>query len=81
MRRKKSLLAVALGFSLVAGLAPVGHIGSAGAVVEWELVDENLSLGMNGVSPHVEKTANGDRVWRSDGPTGTAVSLCSEAGS
>jgi hypothetical protein len=78
---KKSLLAAALGFSLVAGLAPVGHIGSAGAVVEWELVDENLSLGMNGVSPHVEKTANGDRVWRSDGPTGTAVSLCSEAGS
>ena len=78
MRIKKSILAVALGFSLVAGFA---QVPTAGAVVEWELVDENLSLGMNGVSPHVEKTANGDRVWRSDGPTGTAVSLCSEAGS
>ena len=52
------------------------------AVVEWELVDDSVSLGMNGVSPHVEKTANGDRVWRSDlVPGGTAVSLCSESGS
>ncbi|NBX13029.1 MAG: hypothetical protein EBR06_04310, partial [Acidimicrobiia bacterium] len=50
--------------------------------MQWELIDDSVSLGMNGVSPHVEKTASGDRVWRSDMvPGGTAVSLCSEAGS
>ena len=67
-----------LGSILVASLVT---IQPANAVVEWELVDDSVSLGMNGVSPHVEKTANGDRVWRSDMvPGGTAVSLCSEAG-
>jgi len=81
MRRKKSLLAVVLGFSLVVGLAPVGHIGSAGAVVEWTLTEDAVSLGLTGVSPHVERTGNADRVFRSDGPIGTAVSLCSDAGS
>jgi len=82
MRRKKSLLAIALGFSLVAGLAPVGHIGSAGAVVEWTLTEDAVSLGLTGVSPHVERTGNADRVFRSDMvPSGTAVSLCSDAGS
>jgi hypothetical protein len=35
---------------------------------------------MQGVSPHVERVAAGDRVWRSDGPDGTAVSLCTDAG-
>ena len=50
------------------------------AVVEWELIEESVSLGMNGVSPHVEKVAGGDRVWRSDGPSGTEVSLCTDAG-
>jgi len=54
---------------------------SAQAVVEWQLTDDAVSLGMNGVSPHVEKTASGDRVWRSDMvPAGTAVSLCNDAG-
>ncbi len=55
---------------------------TANAVVEWELKDESVSLGMNGVSPHVEKTASGDRVFRSDMvPAGTAVSMCNDAGS
>jgi hypothetical protein len=36
---------------------------------------------MNGASPHVEKTASGDRVFRSDMvPSGTAVSMCTDAG-
>jgi len=74
--RKVSLaIALALVVSIVS-LQP------ANAVVQWELIDDSVSLGMNGVSPHVEKTASGDRVWRSDMvPGGTAVSLCSEAGS
>ena len=55
--------------------------GSAQAVVEWQLTDDAVSLGMNGASPHVEKTASGDRVFRSDMvPSGTAVSMCTDAG-
>ena len=54
---------------------------SAQAVVEWQLTDDAVSLGMNGASPHVEKTASGDRVFRSDMvPSGTAVSMCTDAG-
>jgi hypothetical protein len=50
-------------------------------VVEWQLTDDAVSLGMNGASPHVEKTASGDRVFRSDMvPSGTAVSMCTDAG-
>ena len=79
MRIKKSLLATALSFSLVAGLAPVP---TASAVVVWALAEDAVSLGLNGVSPHVERTGNADRVFRSDMvPSGTAVSLCSDAGS
>lgn len=54
---------------------------SAQAVVKWQLTDDAVSLGMNGASPHVEKTASGDRVFRSDMvPSGTAVSMCTDAG-
>lgn len=54
--------------------------GSAGAVQGSTFTDDPVSLGMTGVSPHVERTAAGDRVWRSDGPAGTNVSLCTDAG-
>ena len=50
--------------------------GTAGAVQGSTFTDDSVSLGMTGVSPHVERTATGDRVWRSDGPAGTNVSLC-----
>ena len=54
---------------------------SAQAVVEWQLTDDAVSLGMNGASPHVERTASVDRVFRSDMvPSGTAVSMCTDAG-
>lgn len=65
---------------VISGMVFGGSVGSTSAVVEWELVEESVSLGMNGVSPHVEKVAAGDRVWRSDGPSGTEVSLCTDAG-
>jgi hypothetical protein len=64
----------------LAVLATLATTRTTHAVVEWELTDDPVSLGMSGVSPHVEKTASGDRVWRSDGPSGTVVSICSEAG-
>lgn len=50
------------------------------AADKWVLTTDNVSLGMNGVSPHVEKTGEIDRVWRSDGPSGTVASDCNAAG-
>ncbi|NDC91398.1 MAG: hypothetical protein EB089_06035, partial [Acidimicrobiia bacterium] len=73
MRIKKSLLATALGFSLVAGLA---QVPTAGAVVEWALTEDAVSLGLTGVSPHVERTGNADRLWYPGGLAGTAVADC-----
>lgn len=76
MTKKPFILSVLVSLSLLA--LPVSPTN---AVVQWELIDESVSLGMNGVSPHVERTAGGDRVWRSDMvPAGTAVSLCNDAG-
>jgi ribosomal protein S27E len=66
--------------AVVASFAVQATGPSVGAVVEWEFVEESVSLGMSGVSPHVEKVAGGDRVWRSGVPGGTAVSLCTDAG-
>jgi len=76
MQRKRRITAT----MCLAVLATLATTRTTHAVVEWELTDDPVSLGMNGVSPHVEKTASGDRVWRSDGPSGTVVSICSEAG-
>ncbi|NQW67703.1 MAG: hypothetical protein HQ454_00210 [Acidimicrobiaceae bacterium] len=71
------LRGIPLALLLVVGLPHA----SAQAVVEWQLTDDAVSLGINGVSPHVEKTAGGDRVFRSDMvPSGTAVSMCNDAG-
>jgi hypothetical protein len=74
---------VKLGVVAAVAVALISLVSSANvsAVVEWEFVEESVSLGMSGVSPHVEKVAGGDRVWRSDMvPAGTAVSLCTDAG-
>ena len=77
MRIKKSLLAVAIGFSLVAGFV---QVPTAGAVVEWALTEDAVSLGLTGVSPHVERTGNADRLWYPGGLAGTAVADCNDAG-
>lgn len=77
MRIKKSLLATALGFSLLAGLT---QVPTAGAVVEWALTEDAVSLGLTGVSPHVERTGNADRLWYPGGLAGTAVADCNDAG-
>jgi hypothetical protein len=74
--RFRRIGAVAMVVAVIAGMG----VQSTSAVVEWELIDDMVALGMNGVSPHVEKTATGDRVWRSDGPAGTEVSMCNDAG-
>jgi hypothetical protein len=46
----------------------------------WSMQVDTVSLGMTGVSPHVERINGVDRVWRSDGPGGTRASDCNEAG-
>ena len=51
------------------------------AAVSWSFSEDSVSLGLSGVSPHVEKTGAVDRLWYSGGPAGTAVADCSDAGS
>ena len=58
---------------LLAGLAVPAQAAT------WRL-DNVTPTSMTGVSPHVEKTARGDLVFRSDGPSGTTVALCTDAG-
>ncbi|MSZ67858.1 MAG: hypothetical protein F2712_04230, partial [Actinobacteria bacterium] len=36
---------------------------TASALVEWALAEDSVSLGLTGVSPHVERTGNADRLW------------------
>jgi hypothetical protein len=50
---------------------------------EWTMTEDagvHLKMNMSGVSPHVERLNGVDRVWRSDGPTGTVASDCNEEG-
>lgn len=76
MRFKKSFLATILSFSLVASLTPSQ---TASALVEWGLTEDAVSLGLTGVSPHVERTGNADRLWYPS-LAGTIVSDCTDAG-
>lgn len=46
----------------------------------WNMQVDPVTLGMTGVSPHVERINGVDRVWRSDGPGGTRASDCNDAG-
>ena len=62
-------------------LVVVGGACSAGDAAAASFTDDGVNLGMTGVSPHVERIGSIDRVWRSDGPQGTAVSDCTDAGS
>ncbi|NDG69519.1 MAG: hypothetical protein EBX48_05215, partial [Actinobacteria bacterium] len=50
---------------------------------EWSMTEDmglHLKMNINGVSPHVERLNGVDRVWRSDGPTGTVASDCTDDG-
>jgi len=74
---RKSLFVSAV---LAALLATVISTQPAHAVVEWSLTEEAVSLGLTGVSPHVERTGNADRLWYPGGLAGTAVADCNDAG-
>ncbi|GBL21787.1 hypothetical protein EMGBS4_18470 [Acidimicrobiaceae bacterium] len=51
----------------------------ASALVEWALAEDAVALGLTGVSPHVERTGNADRLWYPS-LAGTIVSDCTDAG-
>ena len=46
----------------------------------WEFSEDSVNLGIDAVSPHVERTNGSDRVWYPSIPS-TAVVDCNEAGS
>lgn len=76
MSRRLAPLAVAAAVALAVVALPVAP---AGAASSWRL-DQVTATAMTGVSPHVERTANGDLVFRSDGPSGTTVARCDDTG-
>jgi hypothetical protein len=67
-----------LGIPILAGLLTASLVAPAHAA-SWK-IEGPVATNMGGVSPHVERTARGDLVFRSDGPAGTSVSLCTDAG-
>jgi len=73
---RKSLFVSAV---LAALLATVISTQPAHALVEWSLTEDAVSLGLTGVSPHVERTGNADRLWYPS-LAGTIVSDCTDAG-
>lgn len=67
-------------FVALAGITALALATAPSAsAASWKL-DGASSTGLTGVSPHVERTPRGDIVFRSDGPTGTAVALCTDSG-
>lgn len=69
---RSAVLLAATGL-LLAGVNAPAHAAN------WRL-DNPTTTTMTGVSPHVERTARGDLVFRSDGPSGTTVALCTDTG-
>ena len=70
----------AWGFTVATMLAiAFTPLHTASAVVEWALAEDAVSLGLTGVSPHVERTGNADRLWYPS-LAGTIVSDCTDAG-
>lgn len=59
------------------------NLFSTANAADWVMSEDaglQLKMGMSGVSPHVERLNGIDRIWRSDGPTGTVVSDCNDDG-
>lgn len=54
--------------------------GTVSAASTWEFSEDSVSLGINAVSPHVERTNGNDRVWYPSLPS-TAVVDCNDSGS
>ena len=74
---RKSAYGFAVATMLAISFTP---LHTASALVEWALAEDSVSLGLTGVSPHVERTGNADRLWYPSGLAGTAVADCNDAG-
>jgi hypothetical protein len=80
MKTGTKRLVSALAASALAGVMLIAPSQAAFAK-SWSFSEDSVSLGLKGVSPHVQKTSKGDRLWRSDMvPTGTAVTICDSSG-
>ena len=73
---RKSAYGFAVATMLAISFTP---LHTASALVEWALAEDAVSLGVTGVSPHVERTGNADRLWYPS-LAGTIVSDCTDAG-
>jgi len=73
---RRALIGFAVATMLAITFTP---LHTASALVEWALAEEAVSLGLTGVSPHVERTGNADRLWYPS-LAGTIVSDCTDAG-
>ncbi|NDI19432.1 MAG: hypothetical protein EBY89_06695, partial [Actinobacteria bacterium] len=65
MRALKVLVSAAIVASVAAIASP------SSAVVSWEFSQDSVSLGLTGVSPHVERVGSNDRLWYPGGSEGT----------
>ena len=64
MSRVSKFRKSALGFTVATMLAiSITPLQSASALAEWALSEYAVSLGITGVSPHVKRTGNADRLW------------------
>lgn len=71
----------AIALAVTCLLIPIFSGSTASAAVSWQITEDSVSLGLTGVSPHVERLSSGvDRVWRSSGLSGSEVSDCTDAG-
>jgi len=73
----KAIVGLAVSTVLAATIAP---LSSVQAEVVWVLNEEAVSLGLTGVSPHVERNGTVDRIWYPS-LAGTVVADCTDAGS
>jgi hypothetical protein len=65
--------------ALVVSVGVFAPSGMAQASSNWEFTEDSVNLGIDAVSPHVERTNGADRVWYPSIPS-TAVVDCNEAG-
>ena len=57
----KKAIAIASISAVIFSMTPSAQAELTGGT--WKITTDSVSLNLGGVSPHVEKTANGDRVW------------------
>ena len=74
MRALKVLIAM----GIVASSAAIASPSSA--ATSWGFTQDSVSLGLSGVSPHVERVGSNDRLWYPGGPEGTVASDCTDGG-